>query len=199
MLDELASKGITGFTDKAGRNWDLATYAEMATRTAVSNAWDDMQASMAIRSGLDLVETGTHSTEGSCPLCIPWLGKTLSLTGATGGYPTVDEAKAAGWRHPNCRCFWTVTGSGYLVDVTNPVPLEDAAEVYKASQDQRAHERRVRVAGRRAHAAITPAAKARARRDLASARAASAAHREQYQLRIMQVTSSRRERPFGPR
>jgi hypothetical protein len=199
MLDELASKGITGFTDKAGRNWDLATYVEMATRTAVSNAWDDMQADVAVRSGLDLVETGTHSTEGSCPLCIPWLGRKLSLTGATPGYPTLAEAKAAGWRHPNCRCFWWIIGAGYMTDVTNPVPIGDAAAVYKHSQVQRTHERAVRVAGRRAQAAITPQAKTRARRELAAAHHAAAAHRQQHQLRIMQVTSKRREMPYGPR
>jgi hypothetical protein len=199
MLDELADKGITGFTDKAGRNWDLATYVEMATRTATSNAWDDMQADAAIRSGLDLVWTSTHSTEGSCPLCIPWLGKILSLTGATAGIKTVADAKAAGWRHPNCRCFWTVLGADYRADVTNPVPLDQAAEVYKHSQEQRAHERNVRAAARRAQAAITPQAKARARRELAAARAASAAHRQQHQLRIMKVTSKRREAPYGPR
>jgi hypothetical protein len=199
MLDDLASRGITGFTDKAGRQWDLATYTEMATRTAVSNAWDDMQADAAVRSGLNLVETGTTSTEGSCPLCIPWLNRKLSLTGATEGYPTVDEAKAAGWRHPNCRCFWWVIGGGYMADVTNPVPIEDALEVYKHSQEQRAHERAVRAAGRAALAAITPQAKARAGRDLAAARAAAAAHRQQHQLRIMKVTSKRREAPYGPR
>jgi hypothetical protein len=199
MLDGLAANGITGFTDKAGRNWDLATYAEMATRTAVSSAWDDMQADAAIRSGLDLVETGTHSTEGSCPLCIPWLGRKLSLTGATAGYDTIEDAKAAGWRHPNCRCFWWVIGGGYMTDVANPVPIANAAAVYASSQKQRALERHVRAAGRAAQAAITPQAKARARRDLAAARAASAAHRQQHQLRMMKVTVERRERPHGPR
>ena len=198
-LDDLAQQGITGFTDKAGRNWDLATYVEMATRTATSNAWDDMQAAAAIRSGLDLVETGTYSQEGSCPLCVPWLGKTLSLTGTTTGYPTVDEAKAAGWRHPNCRCFWVPIGAALAMDVTNPVDLEDAAQVYKASQHQRALERDVRAAGRAAHAAVTPQAKTRARRDLAAARAASAAHRQQHQLRMMKVSVQRRERPWGAR
>jgi minor capsid protein 2 len=134
VLDDLGRQGITGFTDRAGRNWDLASYVEMATRTAVSSAWDDMQEQAAIRSGLDLVKTGTTSTEGSCPLCLPWLGKTLSLAGATEGYPTVADAKAAGWRHPNCRCFWTVIGGGYLEDVTNPAPVEQAAAAYRASQ-----------------------------------------------------------------
>lgn len=198
-LDDLASQGITGFTDKAGRQWDLASYVEMATRTAVSNAWDDMQAAIMTRSGLDLVKTGTHSTEGSCKLCVPWLNRELSLTGATPGYPTVDEAKAAGWRHPSCRCFFVPVGVAIAVDVTNPVDLEQAAAVYKASQKQRALERRVRAAGRAYHAAITPQAKTRARRDLAAARASSDAHRQRHHLRMMKVTVHRRERPFGAR
>jgi hypothetical protein len=199
VLDDLAEHGITGFTDKAGRRWDLASYVEMATRTAVSNAWDEMQAQAAIRSGLDLAETGTHSTEGSCKLCLPWLSRTISLTGATAGYPTLDEAKAAGWRHPQCRCFFLVIGSGMMADVTNPVDLDQAAAVYKASQHQRLLERRVRAAGRRAQAAVTPQAKTRARRDLAAAQAASAAHRHASGLRMMQVSVRRRERPFGAR
>lgn len=199
VLDDLGRQGITGYADRAGRNWDLASYAEMATRTAVSNAWDDMQAQAAINSSLDLVRTGTTSTEGSCPLCLPWLGRTLSLTGTTEEYPTVAEAKAAGWRHPNCRCFWTVIGGGYLADITTPVPVEEAAVVYEATQRQRALERNVRVAGRRVSAAVTPQARARARRDLARARAASALHRSQYRLRMMRATVERRERPFGAR
>jgi len=199
MLDELAGRGITGYTDRIGRNWDLATYCEMATRTATANAWDDMQAGLAAGAGLDLVETSTHSTEGSCPLCVPWLGKVLSLTGATPGHPTIAGAKAAGWRHPNCRCFWLVIGAGYTVDVTNPVPTGEAARVYELSQHQRLLERRVRTEGRAAQAAVTPQAKTRARHRLAAARAASAAHREQHKLSIMAVTSKRREALHGPR
>ena len=33
----------------------------------------------------------------------PWQGKVLSITGKTKGYPTLEEAKAAGLFHPNCR------------------------------------------------------------------------------------------------
>lgn len=198
VLDDLAQHGITGFTDRAGRNWDLASYVEMATRTAVSNAWDDMQAQAMTRSGLDLIFTYTHSTEGSCPLCVPWLGRSLSLTGATPGYPTLAEAKAAGFRHPNCRCSWTGEGMGAM-DVTNPVDLEQAAAAYKASQQQRALERKVREAGRRYHAAVTPQARGKARRDLATARAASAVHRQRHGVRMMKVSVQRRERPFGAR
>lgn len=195
-LDNLGEQGITGFVDRTGRRWNLVSYVEMATRTAVSNAWDDLQADATARSGLDLVTVSTHSTEGSCQHCLPWLGRSLSLTGATHGVPTLDDAKAAGFRHPNCRCFWTPVGAGAMADVTNPVPLDRAAAVYKASQRQRALERKVREAGRRATAAITPAARAKARRDLAAARAASEAHRRKTGLRMTQASVKRREHPF---
>ena len=198
-LDDFAAKGITGFTDRLGRNWDLASYTEMATRKAVSNAWDDMQAQAMIRSGLDLVEIGTYSTEGSCSHCRPWLGKTVSLTGATPGYPTIAQAKASGWMHPNCRCYDAPAGANVMADFTNPVDLADSAAAYAASQRQRALERNVRAAGRQANAAITPAARAKAQRGLAAARQASAAHRGQEGVVMTKVSVQRRERPFGPR
>ena len=37
-LDTYAQHGITGFTDKAGRNWSLPSYVEMATRTMAGQA-----------------------------------------------------------------------------------------------------------------------------------------------------------------
>jgi hypothetical protein len=194
-LNDLADQGITGFVDRAGRRWNLVSYVEMATRTAVSNAWDDLQASAMARSGLDLVVVSTHSTEGSCRHCLPWLGRTLSLTGSTRGLPTLEDAKATGFRHPSCRCYWTPVGAGVMADVTNPVPPDRAVAVYKASQRQRALERRVREAGRRMNAAITPAARSRARRDLATARAASEAHRRRTGLRMTQASVRRREHP----
>jgi len=198
-LDDLAGQGITGFTDKAGRNWDLTAYVEMATRTAVSNAWDDMQAKAMTRAGLDLIYTYTTSTEGSCPLCIPWLGRVLSLTGRTAGYPTLDEARAAGFRHQNCRCSWIPQGTGPAPGAVSPVSPEQPAAAYKASQKQRALERAVRKAGRQAHAAVTPQARSKARRNLAAARAASAQHRQEAGVVMMKVSVQRRERPFGAR
>ena len=37
-LSFLADQGITGFTDRSGRKWDMASYAEMATRTSSGHA-----------------------------------------------------------------------------------------------------------------------------------------------------------------
>lgn len=51
--------------------------------------------------GHDLVIVSYHP--GACPLCVPWENKVLSITGKAEGYPTLDEAKAAGLFHPNCR------------------------------------------------------------------------------------------------
>lgn len=194
-LDGFAERGITGFTDRAGREWDLVSYTEMATRTAVSNLWDDLQAAASLRSGFDLAEVYTHSTEGSCPVCRPWLGRTISLSGATVGYPTFAQARASGWRHPQCRCAWSPLGAGLAGEVVNPVPADLTAAFYKASQRQRALERDVRAAGRASAVAVTPQARTLARRELAAARRRSAQHREDTGSRMTKIGAERREHP----
>lgn len=194
MLDDLAERGVTGFTDRAGRRWDLASYAEMATRTVVSNAWDDMQAKAAARAGIDLADTGTYSTEGSCPKCLPWLNRRISLFGKTPGYPTLAEAKEAGWRHIQCRCWFSPVGLQRMPEMPSPVDLADAAAAYAASQRQRALERHVRKADRAYQTAITPKAKGTARRDLHAARNASEAHRARHRVIQTKVGARRRER-----
>jgi hypothetical protein len=209
-LDILTERGITGFTDRAGRNWDLLAYVEMATRTAVSNAYDNVLNAIMLNAGHDLIWTFTHSTEGSCPLCIPWLGRVLSLTGTTTGpvsivdaggqrvsvevSGTLNEARAAGFRHPNCRCGWVPFHDG--VDLTPPVPTAEAQALYEASQRQRGLERKVRAAGRRAATAMSPEARMQAKRDLAAARAASAAHRAAYGSKMTRHDAWVREHPF---
>jgi|GEM_PF-6376403 len=37
-----------------------------------------------------------------CEKCAEWENRLLSISGATKGLPTVDEATAAGLFHPNC-------------------------------------------------------------------------------------------------
>lgn len=180
-LDDLGRQGLTGFVDKAGRRWNLAAYTEMATRTAASNALDAARAAALVRAGHDLVVVGTHSTEGSCALCRPWLGRTLSLTGATPDVPTLAAAKAAGFRHPNCRCSWGLPGA--LAAVPSPAELARTAATYEAAQRQRALERRQRVAHRRMATAITPKARTAARHELDAVR----------------LNFRRRQRPFQGR
>lgn len=94
-------QGLTALIDKAGRKWDLDTYAEMLIRTKVVEARNLGLANQVAEAGQDLVEVSSHAS--SCDLCSPWEGKILSLTGKTVGYPTLSDAEANGLFHPNCR------------------------------------------------------------------------------------------------
>ena len=99
--EQLAERGVTGFKDRSGRMWNMRTYTEMVARTTTMEAHLQGTANRLVEQGHDLIKVSTHI--GACPLCEPWQGKVLSITGKTKGYPTLEEAKAAGLFHPNCR------------------------------------------------------------------------------------------------
>lgn len=98
--EQLADRGVTGFKDRAGRSWNMRTYTEMVARTTTMQAHLEGTANRLAEQGHDLIEISSHV--GACKLCLPWENKVLSLTGKTPGYPTLEEAKAAGLFHPNC-------------------------------------------------------------------------------------------------
>ena len=79
---------------EAIRALQVARRGAVKARTAAlnRNAWDNLQDAAMIRGGHDLIWTLTHSPEGSCPLCLPWLGRVLSLTGATTGQAAITDA-----------------------------------------------------------------------------------------------------------
>jgi len=174
VLDRLLADGIRGFTDSRGRRWSLDTYVEMAVRSTTGHAAVAGHVAQLQAVGLDLVVVSDSPRE--CPLCRPWEGKVLSLSGqvgavivpsVTGGDPvtvrvagTLAEAKAAGFQHPNCRHGVTA----YLPGATNLVAPEHDSRGYEAGQEQRALERKVREWKRREALALTPEAAAKARR-----------------------------------
>lgn len=96
----LEDQGVTGFKDAAGRDWNMKSYASMVARTTTMEAHLGGTANRILETGHDLVIVSTHANP--CDKCRPWQGKVLSLTGATEGYPTLQEAKDAGLFHPNC-------------------------------------------------------------------------------------------------
>ena len=100
ILNGFADKGVTGFTDKAGRRWDLASYTEMSVRTGMMNAAiiGSMDAHRA--NGKDLLIISDAFEE--CPVCRPWERRVVSISGDP-KYPSVDDARAAGVFHGNCR------------------------------------------------------------------------------------------------
>lgn len=164
---DLVSRGVTGFTDKSGRRWNLASYVEMAVRTAALRSQNDatVQVIRALHINLVTVTDDGHP----CPLCQPWQWRVLALE-PDGTHPTVADATAAGLFHPNCKhAIVAVTDPSRLPD---PTPwTEDDADKYKATQKLRSLERAVRSAKQDLLYA-DPSKAAAARRDVRDAQAA---------------------------
>jgi len=100
LVQDLLDKGITGFTDKAGREWALGNYAEMVARTTSREATNQGTFNRLAERGQDLVQISTHG--GACELCEPWEGVILSMSGESDKYDALADAEAAGLFHPNC-------------------------------------------------------------------------------------------------
>ncbi|MFJ3867901.1 phage minor capsid protein [Streptomyces nigra] len=191
-MQRFADRGIRSFTDVSGRRWQLTSYAEMAVRTSVGRAATEAHMRTLADAGVELVTVSNAPRE--CPLCRPWEGKVLSLTG--GGRRTVqvehatedgrmvavdvagslDEARRAGFQHPNCRHSVNAYTPGITpVDTAEPDP-----DGYEAGQRQRAIERNIRKWKNREAAATTPeaqrAARAKVRQHQAAMREHLAAH-----------------------
>lgn len=179
---EFLSQGVYGFVDKSGRNWNLATYTEMATRTAIMRSWDEAHNDQMGSYGLDLVTPIVR--QDACDRCARWAKKILSIKGPAGKqmiehatndgeyvevqvHSTVEAAREDGFKHPNCVCSLVA----YLPGLSIP---HDAVkydpELEKNRDDLRAAERAVRKA-KRELALATPNEQAAYRADLNEARA----------------------------
>ncbi len=158
------ARGVTGFTDKSGRDWSLSAYVEMAVRTAAARAYRDSHMQVMRVAGVHYFTVPPHTH--TCPQCFPWQHTVIAEEDDGSGFPTLDEAIAAGLFHPNCRCTlvpWFPNVSPHP-DGASWTPA-DAAR-YAASQKQRALEREVRKAKAAADHALTPEARSAARRDV---------------------------------
>lgn len=180
-VQRFLAEGITGFVDQGGRNWTIGAYAEMAGRTTINRAFNDAGLWRMQQSGLNLV-TVVRGLD-SCRKCADWAGKILSTDGTPAGpralphgtddrtvtvevAGTVEEARAAGWNHPNCRCRLVP----YLPGLTVPqedTTYDEAAEKERARQ--RYLEREIRSAKRRHASAMNDTDRARAAADVRSA------------------------------
>ncbi len=168
-----ASQGITGFTDRSGRDWALSSYVEMAVRTASARAYN---ASHLARMHALGIHYFTVPGDGSpCPLCLPWEGAVLTdgpnldLSVHTDG--TIAEAVAAGLNHPNCRHVFTAYFPGVTVLPPRQTWNDELDRVYKDTQRQRALEREVRKAKRALEYTYEPVERKRAQADVTAAQA----------------------------
>lgn len=100
--ESMGKIGCTYFYDRAGKKIDINNY------TKVKTLWDSIQAMRlaffvrAIQHGVDLAKIIHLNIHPHCPLCKPFEGKILSLTGKTKGYMSVWEAEQYGLFHPFC-------------------------------------------------------------------------------------------------
>lgn len=88
MAQELRSAEITAFTDKAGRNWGLQDYCNMATRATARQA--EVSAILTADPDHDLyriVKIGS-----TCPVCAPLEGRVYSRSGTNPDYPPLASA-----------------------------------------------------------------------------------------------------------
>ncbi|MFD7413523.1 phage minor capsid protein [Kitasatospora purpeofusca] len=193
-LDQFAERGIAGFTDRAGRTWQAASYAEMAVRSATGRAAVLGHTDRLRAMGQRLVVVSDAPLE--CPLCRPWEGKVLTLDEHQPGPQTLllphatrdgesvtvhvagslTAARAAGLLHPNCRHSISL----YLPGVTRPPssPPHPGGATYEDTQRQRYLERQIRAWKRKQAAAMDDEARRRA-----------GARVRTYQARVRQLTA----------
>lgn len=154
-LNEFADRGIRSFTDRAGRVWDMETYAEMATLTAIERASREGYMDMAREFGYDLVMISDHY--GACPICEAWQGVVVSIDGKTPGYLTLADAEAAGVFHPRCMHDYSVYYEGISKEGRiGPREVKEPNAGYTARSQQRYFERQERQWKRRMAVATTP-------------------------------------------
>lgn len=161
MLNEMSVKGITSFVDKAGRSWSLSSYAEMCVRTVGAHAALQGHIDRQLEVGEDLVKVSTIGT--TCPICQRWQGVVLSISGKSPKYHGLDEAKAAGLFHPNCKH----TLGMYIPELDEgtvhegkvepePINMKSKSSIRNdLIQQQRANERKIRYWKDRASVALS--------------------------------------------
>lgn len=109
-VDEASKNFLTGglncieYSD--GRRVNIASYAQMAVRTASLRTHLMGEGNFRASIGRTLVKVTTHG--GACKLCTKWQGKVLVDDVYSGGKPDgkhtlLSEAMAQGFLHPNCR------------------------------------------------------------------------------------------------
>lgn len=171
--EQFLARGVTGFTDTAGRDWKIGTYAEMATRTTVNRAWQAANIDAQQEQGINLVTIVIGLD--ACKVCAAHAGRVWSTDGTPAGTyrlehaaedrfvdvevaGTLDQARAGGWNHPNCRCVVVAYLPGLRITGSAHDPERE-----RARDELRRLERRVRDLKRREAAAFDDVSKARYR------------------------------------
>lgn len=160
---DFLAQGIQNIRYKDGRCVNIASYAEMALRTANLRASIQGEAAKRDEWGICTVKLSAHGS--ACPKCIPWQGKVYYddvyssvPVPKDGKYPLLSTAIEGGALHPNCK-----NGVHTWFEGINEPPremtqeeIDEANRRYDLEQQQRYCERNVRKYKRMKLGAIDP-------------------------------------------
>ena len=150
---DFLSAGINCIQYKNGARVNIASYSEMALRTANKRA--NLMGSAGKREewGIHTVKVISHNS--ACPICIPWQGKVYiddvygqgtKEESRKSGYPLLSEAVKGGMFHPNCKngCSTYYEGINQLPKKPTKEEKEEMTRRYNLDQRQRECERNIR-------------------------------------------------------
>lgn len=176
---DFLAAGITCIRYRNGRRVNIASYAEMALRTAATRATLQGEAAQREQLGIDIVLVSQY---GACSdTCLPWqglvyiddvfqaysgphtLGGTYGVSRNGQQYPLLSVAVRAGLFHPNCRHTLT-TWIGGMSKRPRPMDKAKIEAVNQLEKKQRYLERREREAKRQAEGLLDSDAAKQAKR-----------------------------------
>lgn len=155
-IGQLADNGIYGFIDRAGRKWSPEAYVSMDMRTTAHNAALESIKSRQKDYNSDIFQVSTHA--GARPLCYPYQGKFYTWRNESGTFTdgsgkkyrykpisSTSYGKPAGLFGINCGHYPLpqIPGVTLPQDIDKQSKEENDDE-YKAAQQQRLLERKVR-------------------------------------------------------
>lgn len=92
---------FVGIVDRAGRRWDLETYAKMVVKTKIQQAQIEGARLEALENDSDLAIISSHGAKDACSY---FEGMIISMNGLTKGYRTLADLRATNLIfHPNCQ------------------------------------------------------------------------------------------------
>ena len=160
-LKRISDEGLTGFIDRAGREWSPEAYVNMVTRTTVHNTAIQATKARMEDFGTSVFQVSSHA--GARPLCYPYQGKFYSWDNTSGEielgngqrvrYEPINSTsygEPAGLFGINCGHYPIPVVPGVTIPhgADNIQPKEENDKAYAESQEQRAIERKIREAKR---------------------------------------------------
>ena len=150
---DFLSAGVNCIQYKNGARVNIASYSEMALRTANKRANLMGSANKREEYGLHTVKVSKHNA--ACPMCVQWQGRVYidDVYGAgtkeeskKSGYPLLSEAVNGGMFHPNCKNGLSTYYEGISQEPKAPTKaeVEEMTRRYNLQQEQRLCERNIR-------------------------------------------------------